>query len=116
MPEIGRLTRRDMLKLGAGGAGMVAVGAGGMVIPRGFAGGGSLYIEAFPTSPLILNPFTDELRPPAALSAADMSTWGRAGSTSLGGYPDRDVQDGAPPCDGTAYQNRYHVTLGRHQL
>ena len=52
-----RLTRRDMLKLGAGGAGMFMIGAGGLAIPKGLAsggggGGGSVYIEAFPTSPL----------------------------------------------------------------
>src|SRR3954454_11710424 len=55
-----RLTRRDMLKLSAGGAGMFMIGAGGLAIPKGFAGGGggggggSIYIEAFPTSPLIM--------------------------------------------------------------
>jgi len=35
-----RLTRRDMLKLGAGGAGMFMISAGGLAIPKGFAGGG----------------------------------------------------------------------------
>ena len=34
-----RLTRRDMLKLGAGGAGMFMISAGGLAIPKGFAGG-----------------------------------------------------------------------------
>jgi hypothetical protein len=52
-----RLTRRDMLKLSAGGAGMFALTASGLAVPRGFAGGGggggSVYLEAFPTSPLI---------------------------------------------------------------
>ena len=72
-----RLTRRDMLKLGAGGAGMFALSAGGLAIPKGFAGGdsgggsGKVYIEAFPTSPLILNPFSDDLVIPRALRPMD---------------------------------------------
>jgi FtsP/CotA-like multicopper oxidase with cupredoxin domain len=62
------LTRRDILKLGLGGAGMFALSASGLAIPRGFAGGGgSLYVEAFPTSPLILSPFNDPLPIPEAL-------------------------------------------------
>jgi len=73
-----RMTRRDMLKLGAGGAGMFALTASGFAIPRGFGaggsgGGGSLYLEAFPTSPLILSPFTDDLTIPQALRPADIS-------------------------------------------
>ena len=39
-PDKIRLTRRDMLKLGAGGAGMFMLSAGGLAVPRGFAGGG----------------------------------------------------------------------------
>jgi hypothetical protein len=67
-----RLTRRDMLKLSAGGAGLFALTASGFAVPRGFAGGGgSLYIEAFPTSPLVLNPVTDDLIVPKALRPAD---------------------------------------------
>src|SRR3954447_18206982 len=72
-----RLTRRDMLKLSAGGAGMFALTASGFAVPRGFGaggGGGSLYLEAFPTSPLILTPFSDELTIPHALGPADPST------------------------------------------
>ena len=76
-PDNIRLTRRDMLKLGAGGAGMFVLTAGGLAVPRGFAGGGggggggSLYIEAFPTSPLILKPFNDPLTIPTAHGAGD---------------------------------------------
>ena len=62
-----RLTRRDMLKLSAGGAGMFALTASGLAVPRGFGKGGSLYIEAFPTSPLILSPFNDALPVPTAV-------------------------------------------------
>src|SRR6185503_3431932 len=88
-----RLTRRDMLKLGAGGAGMFMISAGGLAVPRGFAGGGgggggSLYIEAFPTSPLILKPFSDPLNIPSAMRPANMDTW-----DTLGGKPDPKVQD-----------------------
>src|SRR4051812_56885 len=73
-----RLTRRDMLKLSVGGAGMFALTASGFAVPKGFAGGGaggggSLYLEAFPTSPLILNPFSDPLVIPPALRPADLS-------------------------------------------
>jgi FtsP/CotA-like multicopper oxidase with cupredoxin domain len=65
-----RLTRRDMLKLSAGGAGMFALTASGLAVPRGVAGGGSgsLFIEAFPTSPLILKPFDEALPIPKALA------------------------------------------------
>src|SRR3954452_14786248 len=89
-----RLSRRDMLKLGAGGAGMFALTASGFAVPRGFGsggggGGGSVYIEASPTSPLITRPFYDKLTIPTAMPAADMSNWGKTGSTdSYGGLPD----------------------------
>jgi FtsP/CotA-like multicopper oxidase with cupredoxin domain len=66
-----RLSRRDMLKLSAGGAGLFALTASGFAVPRGFGAGGSLYLEAFPTSPLILNPFSDPLVIPQALRPAD---------------------------------------------
>src|SRR4051794_6978969 len=77
------VSRRTLLRLGAvGGAGVALVGVEGMGRPflakRGllsadgaFAAtsmtlGDQLYIEAFPTSPLILAPFTDELFIPKA--------------------------------------------------
>jgi FtsP/CotA-like multicopper oxidase with cupredoxin domain len=123
-PDKVRLTRRDMLKLGAGGAGMFVIGAGGFAIPRGFAGGGSggggggsVYIEAFPTSPLILNPFNDMLNVPPALRPADMTNWGKPGKTdSLGGLPSKDKQDSLPRSPNNDYLNKYHQTLGTHQL
>jgi FtsP/CotA-like multicopper oxidase with cupredoxin domain len=110
-----RLTRRDMIKLGAGGAGMFMLGAGGLAVPRGFAGGGgsggggSLYIEAFPTSPLILKPFSDPLNIPTALAPVDPTTW-----DSKGGLPDPEKQD----ClggDNGAYKKRYGHEMGCHQ-
>ena len=113
-----RLTRRDMIKLGAGGAGMFMLGAGGLAVPRGFAGGsgsggggGSLYIEAFPTSPLILKPFTDPLNIPKALAPVDPTKW-----DSLG----KDVPDPASSdCIGegdSKYNDRYGYKMGCHQL
>ena len=78
------MSRRTLLRLGAvGGAGVALVGVQGVGRPflaeRGllsvdgaFAAtsmtlADQLYIEAFPTSPLILAPFTDELFIPTAL-------------------------------------------------
>ena len=78
------VSRRNVLRAGAVGAAAVGLGAGkvlmaptlnmrGLSTPDGVFGATSialadaLYIEAFPTSPLILNPFTDSLLiPPAA--------------------------------------------------
>jgi FtsP/CotA-like multicopper oxidase with cupredoxin domain len=118
-----RLSRRDMLKLSAGGAGMFALTASGFAVPRGFAGGGgggSVFIEAFPTSPLILDAFADtpanQLNIPQALrpmSDADMN--------ALDHHPlDPECQDvfaaraGGPLTKGT-YVDRYGEQLGRHQ-
>jgi FtsP/CotA-like multicopper oxidase with cupredoxin domain len=76
-----RLTRRDMLKLTVGGAGMFALTASGLAVPRGLAKGGSsgkIYLEAFPTSPLILSPFNDPLPVPKALRPvpkSDVDAW-----------------------------------------
>jgi len=76
-----RLTRRDMLRLGAGGAGMMALTAGGLAVPRGFGAStnsGSVYIEAFPTSPLILNPFNEPLpilKAASPVPKADVGNW-----------------------------------------
>src|SRR3954463_13670628 len=81
----GSLTRRTALRLGAVGATGLAFTAArgvagpylsqrGLLSPDGaFAaastavGDAFFYIEASPTSPLILNPFTDELPIPKAL-------------------------------------------------
>src|SRR3954447_16507101 len=92
------LTRRDMLKLGAGGAGMMALTAGGLAVPRGFGASstsGGVYIEAFPTSPLILSPFTDPLTIPKAASPvakSEVDTW-----SSPPGPDNQDFVKGATP-------------------
>src|SRR3954449_5742724 len=91
------MTRRDLLKLGAGGAGMFALTASGLAVPRGFSsgGGGSIFIEAFPTSPLILSPFNDPLPIPKALAPTAKSvvdTW-----SNPPGPDNQDFVKGATP-------------------
>src|SRR3954451_11878013 len=76
-----RLTRRDMLRLSAGGAGAFLLTSSGFAVSSGLGkggGGGSVYLEAFPTSPLILSPFNDPLTVPQALRPTPKSvvdTW-----------------------------------------
>jgi FtsP/CotA-like multicopper oxidase with cupredoxin domain len=96
-PDLRRMVvaRRAMLRLGALGAAGVAVGtAHAHLAPylreKGFKSADGLfdatssklanaiYIEAFPTSPLILSPFTDELLIPKAMaptSKDDYTAW-----------------------------------------
>jgi len=105
-----------MLKLGAGGPGMFMLSAGGLAVPRGFAGGGSggggsLYIEAFPTSPLILSPFNDALPIPTAMPASDPLAWKSVGDD----VPDPNKQDCFSVGD-TKYKGRYGYDLGCHQM
>src|SRR3954453_21413845 len=135
------LTRRDMLKLSGAGAGVFALTASGFAVPRGFpgggGGGGSLYLEAFPTSPLILNPFSDnnELPIPTALKPADdtsLKNWSepqnvfdprpeKKGAQIL--PHDMSVQDcgvggenagGMDP--GGKFAERYHYKLGSQSV
>jgi len=119
------VSRRTALRLGAIGAAGVAIGAGRLLAEPGLAQQGLLssngvfaaaatavadlvYIEAFPTSPLILSPFTDPLPIPKALAPvpkSEYSAWasppgpGQGQQNSLGneqhqiwpsqiGYPD----------------------------
>ena len=92
------VSRRTILRLGAiGGAGVAMVTAQGIGVPflsqRGllsadgaFAatstalGDNLFYVEAFPTSPLILSPFTDQLPIPKALAPvpkSEYSSWAK---------------------------------------
>jgi len=93
-----RLTRRDMLRLSAGGAGMFMLTASGLAISSGLGasnGGGGLYIEAFPTSPLILRPFDEPLPIPKAMAPvpkADVDRW-----ESPPGPDNQDFVKGAAP-------------------
>jgi FtsP/CotA-like multicopper oxidase with cupredoxin domain len=107
------LSRRDMLKLSAGGAGMFALTASGMAVPRGFGAGsgGSLYLEAFPTSPLILKPFVDQLVIPKALAPVAKSTVDRWSSP-----PSPSKQDSLPLDSKSGYTAKYGPTLGTHQM
>src|SRR4051794_4158013 len=105
-----RLTRRDMLKLSAGGAGVFALTAGGFAVPQG-QGAGGVFIEAFPTSPLVLRPFNDPLKIPTALATTALSA-----SNSLGGPLDLNRQDSLPASPNNVYKNRYGKVLGKHQL
>ena len=97
MPEqsadAGGLPRRTVLRLGAiGGAGVALAAAQGVGAPflaqRGLLSAdgafaatsmaladGGLFIEKFPTSPLILSPFTDPLPVPKALRPVPQSTF-----------------------------------------
>lgn len=111
-----RLPRREFLRLGAiGGAAVTAGAIGSLWIPdlrqRGLlsadgvfdaasiAWADSLYREAFPTSPLILNPFSDELVVPKALAPepwTEYSNWA------------------SPPGPGEGQQNSFGNE--RHQM
>src|SRR3954467_12858720 len=111
-----RLTRKDMLKLSAGGAGMFALTASGFAVPRGIAGGGggggALYIEAFPTSPLIMNPFSDDLVIPPALRPNNLADSLGAGDPTTA-QPNKYRQDSIGPATDTIYEDKYHQTLGQ---
>ena len=68
----GGMSRREMLRrlgLASGAAMMASYGLSGT---RAFAAG---VVEVYPTSPLILNPFSDPLPIPAPLQPSDPSTW-----------------------------------------
>ena len=119
------VSRRNVLRLGAVGAAGVALysaravagpyltkqgllSADGAFAATSMALSSALYIEAFPTSPLILSPFSDLLPIPKALAPVPKSEWsnwanppgpGRGQQNSLGnqqhqiwpaqiGYPD----------------------------
>jgi hypothetical protein len=132
-PSSIHLTRRDMLKLSAGGAGAFALTASGFAVPRGFGaggGGGSLYLEAFPTSPLIMEPFKDVeanyLPIPQALRAADPNN-----PTNPQNIKDPATHEAINPCDMTkqdcgvggasmdkngAYYAKYGKTLGAQSV
>src|SRR5215217_2224485 len=86
------VSRRNVLRLGAAGAAAFGLGAGRLVLEPALAQKGlnsangligaasmawadALYTEVFPTSPLILSPFTDELQVPKALRPVDPSVY-----------------------------------------
>src|SRR3954452_10576965 len=86
------MSRRNVLRAGAVGAAAFGLGAGKLVLEPNLTQRGllskdgvfgatsmafadSLYTEAFPTSPLILKPFTDQLPIPKAERPVDPSVW-----------------------------------------
>ena len=116
----GRLTRRDVLKWGAGSAGVFALGASGLTIARGVAAGGTpSYTEVFPTSPLIVNPFSDDnpLPVPKALRPVPEADWTKWASPPGPDKPQDHVL-GAPadPHAYDAFIARYGWRPGTHQV
>jgi FtsP/CotA-like multicopper oxidase with cupredoxin domain len=90
--DAGQVSRRMMLRLGAAGTAAAGIGAGrllaepslanrGLLSPDGVFGAASIafsdavYTEVFPTSPLILAPFTDPLAIPQALRPVPRSEY-----------------------------------------
>src|SRR6478609_9669150 len=98
------VSRRTALRIGAIGAAGVAIGAGRLLAEPALAQQGLLsgngvlaaaatavadlvYIEAFPTSPLILSPFNDPLPIPKALAPvpkSDYSSWAKPPGPGVG--------------------------------
>lgn len=108
------LNRRDLLRLGgsllvAGTAGVRLNGAGltrgRMLQDAPCMDGGPLYSEVFPTSPLILEPFTQDLPNPAPMKPSNPANW-----TSLGMYDwarPNPVTGGRQDCDYVTHQVGY---------
>ncbi|NOT03032.1 MAG: multicopper oxidase domain-containing protein [Anaerolineales bacterium] len=98
-----KFSRRDFLKLGVAGTAAVTL-AGSRLIKdikdiSVSEAAAALYIEAYPTSPLILSPFYDELPIPKALAPiakSEVDTWS------------------SPPGSGSGQQNS--LSNERHQL
>jgi hypothetical protein len=116
----GGFTRRDILKFGAGTAGAFALGASGLTIARTVAAGSTpTYTEAWPTSPLILDPFNDNnpLPNPQASRPVAPSTWQRWDSPP---GPDKPQDHVIGPVTDQAllddFTARYNWTPGTHQV
>ena len=107
------LNRRDLLRLGggvllAGAAGIRAYASsgavrGGLMQETPCLDGGPLYTEVFPTSPFVLQPFTQDLPNPAPLKPSNPANW-----TSLG------MRDWARPDPRTG--GRQDVDYITHQV
>ena len=107
-----KLNRRDLFKLG-GGAIAAAAGlttsapqpaSAGQAMPGPCSDGGPLYIEAFPASPLILEPFKDDLPVPLPLQPTNPNAWVKPVNWSGGSYWDRP----SPSCQDSDF--------GSHQI
>lgn len=107
----GAFARRNLLKMGAAGTAAVALGtAGSILVPnlrrRGLlsadgvfdaaaiAWADSIYAEVFPTSPLIMTPFNDELVVPKALRPTPKSEFESWASPPGKGYGQQDCTGG----------------------
>src|SRR5690242_21392724 len=112
------MSRRSLLRVGAAGAAAFGLGVGRLTVEpslarRGFASpdgvfgatsmalADALYTEAFPTSPLIVNPFRDPLPVPRALTPVPRSVW-----TAWPNPPSKNQQSTDP--SGRA--------VGKHQI
>ncbi|WP_158220295.1 multicopper oxidase domain-containing protein, partial [Kineosporia sp. A_224] len=104
----GRVSRRTMLRLGAAGTAATGMAAAKIIATPDLADKGwlnrnglfeaaavawsdSVYIENFPTSPLILEPFKDALTIPKAAKPTPASTW-----KSWAESPRKDKQASSP--------------------
>jgi FtsP/CotA-like multicopper oxidase with cupredoxin domain len=109
-PRPGNMNRRELLKLGGGlliaSAGSLratveGAAGGAMQAPLGPCNdGGPLYSELFPTSPLILEPFTQELPNPEAMKPSNPNDWVAPQGATNWARPSRYQQD----CDFTPHQ------------
>ncbi len=73
-----QFSRRDFLKLGVAGTAAVTLASSRLANAISNAKAGGPYTEVFPTSPLILSPFQDELPIPKALAPiakSEVDTW-----------------------------------------
>jgi len=118
-----KLSRRDMLKLSAGGAGLFALTASGFAVPRGVASGGPVYLEAFPTSPLITDPFRDipenQLPIPQALRPMESSVLSALQAKGEDCYDPHHQDchaDPTKPVTSGGYWDKYTQSLGSHQI
>ena len=85
-----QFSRRDFLKLGVAGTAAVTLASSRLIKDINSisaAEAASFYIEAFPTSPLILSPFSDELPIPKALAPvqpSELATWSSKPGSGVG--------------------------------
>lgn len=93
------MSRRQMLRtLSVSGGALLGLGALGSKVAYGQiapdpTGAGSLYIEAFPTSPLILSPFSEPLPVPEPLKPLTAAELYPSGSTRWPIMPQQYYQD-----------------------
>jgi FtsP/CotA-like multicopper oxidase with cupredoxin domain len=110
-----RLSRRDVLKMGTAAAvGTMALGPGKAVAQTTCTGLGA--IEAFPTSPLILKPFTDPLAIPKTdrpVPPSVIATWANRPGPGVG---QQDSSGGTHQLWPTALPAEYNKTPNVFQI